>query len=85
MRTRIYFIIGHGKRYTVGNHCASNHTWTDEKWEKVSSYHEKLTINCEKKERKGRYSSSFSGFSSPIVMSVPLLNITSDYLVTQLL
>ena len=48
------------------------HDWTDEKWEKVSAYHEKLTVSWEKKEERKAMSSSssLSGFASPSVMSI---------------
>ena len=42
-----------GKCCTADDLCVDCHDWTDEKWDKVSVYHEKLAIQREKmKERK---------------------------------
>ena len=49
--------------------CEECHEWTDEHCKSVADYVEKLSLQCERKERKTK-SSSFSGFSPS--MLVPL-------------
>ena len=47
-------------------HCADCRDWADEKWEKVSAYHEKLAVQWE------------NSFSPPSIMPITLSNLTSD-------
>ena len=66
----------------MNDRCKHCHDWTDERWEKVSAYHEKLAIQHEKKrERKvlsKSSSSSFSGFSFLRILPIPLASIPAN-------
>ena len=64
--------------------CSDCHDWFDEKWDKVSVYHEKLVIHREKKKRKAKYSSSFSGFPLPSVVFIPNVNCSLAHLIMEL-
>ena len=63
-----------GKSCNADDCCSDCRDWTDEKWEKVSAYHEKLAIQQEKKKEKvaktSSSSSSFPNFSSPSVIPI---------------
>ena len=48
-----------GKCCSADDFCVDCYSWTDEKWEKVSAYHEKLAVQQKRKERKMKSSLLF--------------------------
>ena len=61
-----------GKVCNANNLCERCHNWSDEKWEKVNANLEKLVVHYERKACSKSSFTSFSGFSSPSNLHVPL-------------